>query len=217
MGEKIALDIVESALQEVNSFNLVTNITKLDGNQLTIGNLRYDLSTIGDIFVVGGGKQVTFVAAALEQLLQSRIREGVVVEKRGWGRPLSRTRVIEGGHPVPDEGTLEGVASIIRTAKKAEHDDLVLVCVTGGCTSLTLSPPEGIDLSDVVAVSDLLLQSGATIEEMNAVRKHLSQIGGGKLATLIPPQANVVSLIAVLMKLPGYHGAQLYLTQQPSR
>jgi len=195
-GREFALSIIETALQEVNSFNLVKSMVKLENNQLAIGKLNFDLNNIGDIFVVGGGKQVTFVAAALEELLQSRIREGVVVEKKGWGRKLSRIRVVEGGHPVPDEGTLEGADSIIRTVKKAKNDDLVLVCVTGGCTSLTLSPPDGITLKDVIKISQLLLESGATVEEMNAVRKHLSRIGGGKLA-LLTPQAKVVSLIAV--------------------
>jgi glycerate-2-kinase len=80
--------------------------------------------------------------------------------------------------------------------KKAERDDLVIVCVTGGCTSLTLSPPEGITLKDVMEVSKLLLESGAPLEDMNIVRKHLSLIGGGKLA-LLASQANIVSLIAV--------------------
>lgn len=131
-GREIALSIIESGLQEVNSFNLIKNMTKLENNELTIGKLNYDLNKIGDIFVIGAGKQVTFVASALEELLQSRIREGVVIEKKGWGRRLSRIRVVEGGHPVPDEGTLEGVESIVRTVKKAKRDDLVLVCVTGG-------------------------------------------------------------------------------------
>jgi glycerate 2-kinase len=194
-GRSLVLDIIEHAMREVNFFDLTKNVVQSQNN-LRIGELSYDSHDINRIFVVGGGKHVTFVAAALEQVIGDRIIEGVVVEKKGWARKTERIKVVEGGHPVPDSNSMKGAEEVVRMAEKAQEDDLVLVCVTGGCTSLTALPPNRITLDDLAEVFDLLLRSGAPIEEMNAVRKHLSQLGGGKLATLIHP-AMIVSLIAV--------------------
>ena len=194
-GRKVVLDIVEHALEEVNFQRLVRQLVKSQ-DYLTIGSVTYDLHEIHDVFVVGGGKQVTFMADSLESILGDRIREGVVVEKKGWGLRTKRIRTAEGGHPIPDRDSAEGAEEIVRLAKRADADDLVVVCVTGGFTSLTTLPPNGIPLEDVAEVSRMLLRSGAPIEDMNTVRKHLSQVGGGKLSMLMHP-AKIVSLIAV--------------------
>ena len=194
-GRDLVLKIIEGALEQVNFYNLIKEQVKLK-DDLSIGPLKHDLRKISNIFVIGGGKQVTFVAAALEDVLQEKIREGVVVEKKGWGRKTRKVKVVEGGHPIPDDGSVMGAEDILRIASKAEKDDIVIVCVTGGCTSLTMLPPEGITLEDARKICKLLLNSGAPIEDMNTVRKHLSQVGGGKLAMRAQP-AEVVSLIAV--------------------
>lgn len=194
-GREIVLKIIDYALEEVNSFNLVKEQVKLD-DYLRIGSFKYNLSDIDNVFVVGGGKQVTFVASALEEILGERIHEGIVVEKKGSGCRTKTVRVIEGGHPIPDHGSVEGAKEILRLVKKAKKKDLVIACVTGGCTSLTMLPPEGITLEDVKVVSQLLLNCGAPIEDMNTVRKHLSLLGGGKLAVIAPP-AKLISLIAI--------------------
>jgi len=194
-GRKIVLDIIEYALEQVNSYNLVRDLIEFQGD-LRIDSLVYNPDEINNIFVVGGGKQVTFAAAALEDVLGDIISEGVVVEKRGWGRKTQRIRVIEGGHPIPDIGSINGAEEIIRIANKADRNDLVIVCVTGGCTSLTALPPKGITLEETAEVFDLLLRSGAPIQDVNIVRKHLSQLGGGKLSMLIDP-AETIGLIAV--------------------
>jgi len=119
-----------------------------------------------------------------------------VVEKRGSGCRTKTIRVIEGDHPIPDDKSVEGANEILRLVKKAKKNDVVIACVTGGCTSLTMLPPDGITLEDVRTVSQLLLECGAPIEDMNTIRKHLSQVGGGKLA-VIAHSAELVSLIAV--------------------
>jgi len=194
-GRKVVLDIIEHALEQMNSYNLVKNLVEFRTG-LRIGSLTYDLEEVKDIFVVGGGKQVTFAAAALEDVLEGKICEGVVVEKKGWGCRTRKIAVIEGGHPIPNSGSVKGAEEIAKIARKADEDDLVVVCVTGGCTSLTMLPPKGISLEEVGEVFALLLRSGAPIEDVNIVRKHLSQLGGGKLSTLMHP-AKIVSLIAV--------------------
>jgi len=194
-GREIVLKVIEYTLEQVNSFNLVKDKVKVD-THLRIGSFKYDMRKIENIYVVGGGKQVTFAASALEEVLGYRIREGVVVEKQGAGCKTKNIRVIKGGHPIPDTGSVEGAREIIRVVKKARKNDLVIACVTGGCTSLMMLPPKGITLEDVIEVSKLLLYCGAPIKDMNTVRKHLSQVGGGKLAVIIPP-AELVSLIAI--------------------
>jgi len=194
-GRKLVLDIVEHALQQVNFQRLVRQLVKSE-DHLKIGSATYDLHEIHDVFVIGGGKQVAFVADALEGILGDRIREGVVDEKKGWGLGTKRVRIVEGSHPIPDGDSVRGAEEIVELAKRADADDLVIVCVTGGCTSLTMLPPKGIPLGDVAEVARMLLRSGAPIEDMNTVRKHLSQVGGGKLAMMIHP-AKIVSLIAV--------------------
>lgn len=194
-GRNLVLDIVEHALEEVNFRTLVRQLVK-NQDYLRIGSLKYDLRKVHDVFVVGGGKQVTFMADSLEGILGDRISEGVVVEKKGWGLRTKRVRVVEGGHPIPDSGSVRGAEEIVRIANRADADDLVIVCVTGGLTSLTTLPPNGIPLEDVAEVSGMLLRSGAPIEDMNTVRKHLSQVGGGKLVMMMHP-ATIVGLIAV--------------------
>lgn len=199
-GRRLVLDVAENALQHVNSYNLIRNFVKLE-NELRIGTVAYDLEKMNNFYVVGGGKQVTYVASALEEVLGERIRDGIVVEKRGWGCRTKRIRVVEGGHPIPDSGSVKGAREIVKIAKKVTAKDLVIVCVTGGCTSLTTLPPRSLTLRDVAKVHQLLLRSGAPIEDVNTVRKHLSQLGGGKLSLLMQP-AEIVSLIA-MDEVPG--------------
>jgi glycerate-2-kinase len=194
-GRKLVLDIVEHALQQVNFRNLVRQLVNSE-DHLRIGSLSYDLQEIHDIYVVGAGKHVTFAADALKGIIRDRIRECVVVEKKGWGVRTEGVRVVEGSHPIPDAHSATGAQEIVKLVKRADADDLVIVCVTGGCTSLTTLPPNGIPLEDAAEVTRMLLRSGAPIEDMNAVRKHLSQVGGGKLAMMIHP-AKIVGLIAV--------------------
>jgi glycerate 2-kinase len=195
-GREIVLKIIEQALEDVNSFNLVKRQIKVWRDELRIGRFKYDLRKIGDIFVVGGGKQVTFVVSALEEVLGDKIREGVVVEKKGWGCSTKFIRVVKGGHPIPDAESTEGGREIVRIVEKAKANDLLIVCVTGGCTSLTMLPPKTVTLEDARTVCQDILDSGAPIEKINAVRNHLSQVGGGKLA-LLAHSAELVSLIAV--------------------
>ena len=194
-GREIVLRIIESAIEQVNSYRLVREQIKV-ARDLSVGALKYELGNIRKIFVIGAGKQVTFVASAVEDALQDRISDGIVVEKKGWGCKTNRIKVIEGGHPLPDETSVKGANEIVRMATNAEKNDLVIVCVTGGCSSLIMLPPDTITIREAGEVCRLLLNSGAPIEDVNAVRKHLSQVGGGKLAMLIHP-AEVLSFIAV--------------------
>ena len=194
-GRRVVLDILEDAVREVSFYKLIKSCVRV-GDVLRLGSFTYDLESVGDIYVVGAGKQVSFIAAGLEEILGERITDGLVIEKKGWGCTLDRIRLVRGGHPLPNEEGVEGAEEIVRLAKRIDKDSLVIVCVSGGCTSLATLPPESIGLTEVKTVYELLLNAGAPIEDQNPVRTHLSQLGGGKLSVLLQP-ARTVGLIAV--------------------
>jgi len=193
---RITLDIIDHALDAIDSYKLVRELVCLEGSRLNIGSLTYDLAGIGDIYVLGGGKGASSIAEALEDILGARIKRGLVIEKRGQAQKLDRVDLIEAGHPVPDEEGVKGSEKIVEIADSAKRGDLVFACITGGCSALMTLPAEGIVLEDVKKVTDLLLMCGAEIQEINAVRKHISRIMGGRLARHIHP-AELVSLIVV--------------------
>jgi len=195
-GRKIALDVIEHALTAIDSYQVVKTFVTLQGSILRVGSLTYDLSKIRDIYIVGGGKGSSSIAEGLEHILGDRVKKGLVIEKRGQSRKLRRVNVIEAGHPVPDEEGVKGSEKIIEIAKNAKREDLFFACITGGCSALMTLPAEGIILEDVKKVTELLLMCGAEIQEINAVRKHISQVMGGRLALHIHP-AEVIGLIVV--------------------
>jgi len=194
-GRTMVLEILEHALREVSFYKLVNNFVKV-GDKLTIGAETYDLKDVGSIYVLGAGKQVSYMAAALENILGERITDGLVIEKHGWGRSTDRIRSVKGGHPLPDEHGVEGAKEIVRLAGRVKEDSLAIVCTSGGCTSLAALPPECMTLQEVRTVFQMLLNAGAPIDDQNTVRKHLSQLGEGKLSMLLKP-AQTVGLIAV--------------------
>ena len=107
---------------------------------------------------------------------------GVAVARHGYGRHLRRVRMIEAGHPIPDAAGLEGADRALKLADAADVNDLVLVLMSGGASANWIAPAGGISFEDKQAVTRALLRSGATIGEINTVRKHLSRIKGGRLA-----------------------------------
>ena len=134
------------------------------------------------------------MARELEQILGEAITEGVVVVKYQHSVPCQRIRIREAGHPVLDENGLEATSEILRIARKATERDLVICLISGGGSALLEQLPTGISLHDLQETFQLLLASGANIEEINIIRKHLSQVKGGQLARAIAP-AQCVSLI----------------------
>ncbi len=155
---------------------------------------REDLGGYKRIFVVGAGKASGTMARAVEELLGSRIAAGCINVKEG---DTARTRLIElrpCGHPVPDERGLGGAKRIVEICAAAGEDDLVICLLSGGASALAPLPAPPITLAEKQETTKLLLACGATIHEMNAVRKHLSAIKGGQLARMAAP-AHVLSLI----------------------
>jgi hydroxypyruvate reductase len=137
----------------------------------------------GRTLVVGAGKAAASMALAVEQNWPAdKPLEGVVITRYGHGLPTRRVRVVEAGHPVPDEHGEAAAAEILALASSLSQDDLLLVLVSGGGSSLLSLPVEGVAMADLKSVTRALLASGAPIQDMNTVRKHLSRIQGGRLA-----------------------------------
>lgn len=195
-GRRIALDIIEYAIKAVDAYELVRKVVFVEGQTLSIDGLKYDLSSIRNIYVIGAGKGSVRIAEALEDILGDRISAGIIIEKRGQGRKLRTVKVVEGGHPIPDEAGLEAAKEVVEIAKRAQDGDLVFACITGGCSALMPLPADGISLDDKKRVTELLLKCGATIDEINAVRNHISAIKGGRLAMYAHP-AEIVNLILI--------------------
>jgi len=148
----------------------------------------------GRTFVVGAGKAAAAMALAVERHWpRDAALDGLVITRYGHATPTSRIRVIEAGHPVPDESGEAAAREILAAARALGEDDLLLVLVSGGGSSLLALPAEGVAMADLKAVTKHLLASGAPIQDMNTVRKHLSAIQGGRLAAAT--RARVLALV----------------------
>ncbi|MBP2540771.1 hydroxypyruvate reductase [Agrobacterium tumefaciens] len=154
----------------------------------------------GRCVVVGAGKASAAMAAALEAAWPHVDLSGVVVTRYGHAVPTARIEIIEASHPVPDDKSAEAAKRILAAVEGLTADDMVIALISGGGSALMVAPAEGMTLADKMAVNRALLASGATISEMNAVRKHLSRIKGGRLALAARP-AKVVSLL--ISDVPG--------------
>jgi len=195
-AREIALDVVEKTLNAVNPQNLIKSKVLLTGNLLEIDGRKLDLSTFKRIFVVGGGKASGSMAEALEAVLGDRIETGVIVIPRGTSDryKTQRIKLHEASHPIPDESSVEGARKIVAMADQAEQGDLLICLISGGGSSLMAMPRGEVSLDDKKKVTGMLLKSGATIHEMNTVRKHISEFKGGMLAKRAYP-ATVVSIL----------------------
>ena len=140
----------------------------------------------GKCWVVGAGKASASMASALEKYAQIHwpdiAIEGVVLTRYGHGSPTSHINIIEAGHPVPDQAGMDGAKAVLALTNELEADDVLIALVSGGGSSLLTLPQAGISIEDMRITTEALLRSGAPIEEMNVVRKHLSAILGGNLA-----------------------------------
>lgn len=172
---------------------LVRRALRLEGDVLTAAGFRLDL--VGRrVVVLGCGKASAAMAAAVEDVLGARVADGFVVVKDGYVAATRRVRVVEAGHPVPDARSEAATGQLLAMARAVGPDDLVIVLVSGGGSALTPAPAPGVSLADKQAVTRVLLEAGATIDELNAVRKHLSLFKGGQLARVASP-ARVLALI----------------------
>jgi len=191
---KDAFSIFQVGLNAVDPKAAVRRTLRLEGDDLKVVNQSYDLSAFENVYVVGAGKASAMMAQALEEILGERLSSGIINVKVGHGASVKKVRIIEAAHPVPDEAGLQGTREIIQLLQKTSEKDLVVCLLSGGGSALLPCPAAGITLKNKQTVTQLLLDCGADIHEINAIRKHISAVKGGRLAQLTYP-SRLVSLI----------------------
>ncbi len=189
--------LIQAALEAVDPAQAVREAVQREGALLSIAGIEYDLDRFERVYVLGGGKAGAPMAQALAEILGVKLTAGWINVKEGHlvDAPLPETLTIhEAGHPIPNAAGQLGARRILDLAREAGAQDLVFCLISGGGSALLPLPVEGITLADLQALTDALLRCGATINEINAVRKHCSQIKGGQLARAASP-ASIVSLL----------------------
>src|ERR1041384_5310387 len=187
-------EIFFAGLSAADPLEAINRAVRREGDRLHFRERFYDLNRFQRIYVTGCGKAAARMALAMERLLGDRITAGIVVVKYGHGLKLGGTEVIEAGHPVPDDAGLNGARRIAELLQSCDKNDLVFFLLSGGGSALLPYPAEGLSLADKQRTTEALLKSGASILEINAVRKHLSRLKGGQLAALAAP-ATLISLV----------------------
>jgi len=189
------LEIFMAGVRAADPRVAVSRHMRVEGGSLYLHGEKIDLSRFKKVVVVGAGKGASPMAKAAEESLGDRIDEGVVVVKYGHATErLSKIAQVEASHPLPDESGVRGTGRIIELLKGADSSTLVVCLLSGGASSLLVAPVDGVSLEDKRRTTAELLACGASIGEVNAVRKHLSRVKGGRLAELASP-ATVLTFI----------------------
>lgn len=181
------------AIEAVEGEAAVRRAVGRRGDVLTIASRRVDLRRYERLIVLGAGKAAASMARAAERLLGNRLQGGLVVVKYGHAVPTRRITVREAGHPYPDRAGFYAARRFMRLASALSERDLLIVLLSGGASSLLPAPVSGISLSDKQRVTRRLVRSGASIQDINTVRKHLSSLKGGRLADMT--SARIITLI----------------------
>jgi len=191
---KHALQIFRAALQASDPYAAVLRHLTFDGRTLIAGRRRYRMADFDRIQIIGAGKASAAMARAVEHLLGRRIKGGIVNVPDGTASKLRRIELNPAGHPIPDERGVQGAQRILEIARDAGPRDLLICVISGGASALMPAPSPPLTLAAKQEITRKLLNAGATIHELNTVRKHLSMIKGGQLAAAASP-ACVLSLI----------------------
>lgn len=193
--------IFNAAVAAVHPQRLLPHALSATSGSLTCCGKTFPLAPHSRVIVIGAGKAAAAMGAAVENILLPHFPvSGVVVTKYGHALPLQQLELLEAGHPVPDENSVLATQKILSAVEGLQEGDLVILLLSGGASALLADVPEGCTLPDVQQLFQLLLHSGADIEEMNTVRKHLSAVKGGQLAKRIYP-ATLCTLI--ISDVPG--------------
>lgn len=191
---KDAVSIFEAGVRAVEPENAVKRHLMLKNGVLQVNGSRYELSGFENIYVIGMGKAAAPMARAVEDILGDRITAGIINVKYGHTAALKKVKINEAAHPLPDEAGLEGAREIAALLGITGERDLVVFLISGGGSALLPLPAEGLTLEDKQNLTQSLLECGATIHEINVLRKHVSRVKGGRLARLACP-STLISLI----------------------
>lgn len=171
----------DAAIEAVHPATLMQQYIAVDHEHLHVADTKWFLNTIGHIYLVGVGKASAAMAVEVEKILGQHLTAGLVTVKHGHELAGERIRMIPAAHPVPDETSVFAVEETLRFLEKVQEEDVVIFLLSGGASSLWCDIPLGLHMADVGLTYQILIKSGAVIEEINKVRKHLSRIKGGQL------------------------------------
>ncbi len=187
-GKKVSR-ILTAALRSVEPGKAVERYLVREGELLKVEGKSYDLQRYQRILLVGAGKAGAPMAEAVARILGSYLTQGIVIVKEGYaglapGKLPPNVEIIEAGHPIPDERGLQGTEKIVQMLRGATRRDLIINVISGGGSALLSAPAGGLELRDLQGLTSALLERGATINEINSIRKHLDLVKGGGLARL---------------------------------
>ena len=180
--KRILNALIQTGLKAADPSQAMEQSIRRNGRHLSVNGQPYDLSRYQRIVCVGAGKASAHMAHMLERILGEYVEGGVVIVKDGYKAPTQRIQIVEAGHPLPDARGVRATKHILTMARTLTKKDLLIVLLSGGASSLLCAPAPGLTLNDKRRTTNLLLRAGATIQEINTVRKHLSAVKGGQLA-----------------------------------
>ncbi len=196
--KRILNALIQTGLKAADPSQAMEQSIRRNGRHLSVNGQPYDLSRYQRIVCVGAGKASAHMAHMLERILGEYVEGGVVIVKDGYKAPTQRIQIVEAGHPLPDARGVRATKHILTMARTLTKKDLLIVLLSGGASSLLCAPAPGLTLNDKRRTTNLLLRAGATIQEINTVRKHLSAVKGGQLAQATSAKILTVALSDVL-------------------
>jgi glycerate 2-kinase len=197
-SSRLILSALEVAIDSVRPEPLVKHAIKFSNRQLTVRDIYGKVARLREfdrVYVVGAGKAAAGMAYALCSILHNRVAAGAITVPYGTKADIKGVLVTQASHPIPDRAGIKGTRNILSILKKADQNDIVIVLISGGGSALMPLPASGVSLADKQKITGSLLRSGASIHEINAVRKHLSAVKGGQLLRHVNKSCVVVSLI----------------------
>ena len=201
MGERMAEDqkkaledIFRAGLKAVDPERAVKRYVRRQEKELFVGDYSYILDRFKRILLIGAGKGTAPMAKALEDILGGWLTNGLIIVKYGHGMPLKKINIMEAGHPIPDEAGLRATEELLKQVQECTEEDLIICAFSGGGSALLPAPSPPVNLDQKKETTRILLECGATINEVNEIRKHLSRSKGGWLAKEAYP-ATLISLL----------------------
>lgn len=186
--------LLQGSLKAADSGQAMEQLIVRKGSYLSVNEMRFDLSQYQRVVCVGAGKASGHMAQTLERILGGYLEGGLVIVKDGYRTHTQTVQIVEASHPLPDTRGVRATKQILHLVRSLTKHDLLIVLFSGGASSLLCAPAPDLTLSDKRRTTDLLLRAGATIHDINTVRKHLSAVKGGQLA-----QATSAKILTVIL------------------
>jgi glycerate-2-kinase len=197
-SSRLILSTLTAAIDSVKPEPLVKRAVKFRNSELTVRDIYGNVEKLREFdraYIVGAGKAASGMAYTLSSILDNKVAAGAITVPPGTKAKIKRVLVTEASHPIPDDAGIEGTKKILSILRKADQNDLVIVLISGGGSALMPLPASGISLADKQKITSSLLRSGASIHEINSVRKHLSAVKGGQLLRHVNKSCTLLSLV----------------------